>query len=357
MSFEDPGAKDPAAPPIPMKNCSRRLRLSEATVLAWADAHERRTGRYPTQRSGPVRLGQRLTWNRVAAGLREGLLGFAGGSSLAQLLAQCRGVPNRSQLPRLSEALVLRWAQEHFRRTGGWPNHRCGPVLGAPGESWLGLQTALVRGLRGLPDGSSVARLLAKHGYKRNPKDLPPLTVEQILCWAEAAARQTGRWPNYRSGPVLGAPEESWQRLQKALVRGLRGLPGGSSVARLLAEHGYKRNPKGLPPLTVEQILAWAEAASRQMGRWPTRFSGPVLEAPGETWLGLNIALHKGRRGLPGGWTLFRIVRLYRAFKFEVDFGRELWEGRKVFEGTPAQYVARYMAQGNADVKPGDGSA
>jgi hypothetical protein len=44
-----------------------------------------------------------------------------------------------------------------------------------------------------------------------------------------------------------------------ALRLGLRGLPGGSSLARLLDEQRRVRNVKNLPPLTEEQILAWAD--------------------------------------------------------------------------------------------------
>jgi hypothetical protein len=54
------------------------------------------------------------------------------------------------------------------------------------------------------------------------------------------------------------------------------------------------------PPLTVEQILAWADAHYARAGKWPTFASGPVLEAPGETWAAIASALHRGNRGLPG---------------------------------------------------------
>jgi hypothetical protein len=35
--------------------------------------------------------------------------------------------------------------------------------------------------------------------------------------------------------------------------------------------------------------------------------SGPVTEAPEETWKGVEMALSKGHQGLPGGLTLARL--------------------------------------------------
>ena len=55
------------------------------------------------------------------------------------------------------------------------------------------------------------------------------------------------------------------------------------------------------PPLTVEQILAWADAHQARTGQWPTSRSGPIPEAPGATWAAIASALHRGNRGLPRG--------------------------------------------------------
>jgi hypothetical protein len=38
-----------------------------------------------------------------------------------------------------------------------------------------------------------------------------------------------------------------------------------------------------------------------------------VLDAPGETWKGINQALWAGNRGLPGGDSLARLLRRHRA--------------------------------------------
>src|SRR5262249_52289094 len=121
-------------------------------------------------------------------------------------------------------------------------------------------------------------------------KDLP-LTVEQILAWADAHKARTGAWPQARSGPIPEAPGETWAGINMALYKGYRGLPPGSSLARLLAENRGLRNPSQLPPLSREQILKWARLHFHRTGRWPTMRSGPVVDAPGDTWAAVNQAL------------------------------------------------------------------
>jgi len=64
--------------------------------------------------------------------------------------------------------------------------------------------------------------------------------------------------------------------------------------------------------LSVEQILEWAEAHKVRTGMWPSRNAGPVPEAPGETWGGIETALRAGRGGLPGGDTLAQLLRRHK---------------------------------------------
>src|SRR5262249_18787618 len=79
--------------------------------------------------------------------------------------------PQKADLPPLSKELILELADAHHRRTGCWPRHDSGPIVGAPGETWNGVDTALARGLRNLPGNSSLAKLLAKHRGVRNKAD------------------------------------------------------------------------------------------------------------------------------------------------------------------------------------------
>jgi hypothetical protein len=163
---------------------------------------------------------------------------------------------------------------------------------------------ALRAGVRTLHGGSSLARLLAEHRGVRNRKRLPPLTEEQILGWADAFHARTGEWPTNKSGPIPEAPGETWMAVQMALNHGQRGLPGGSSLAMLLAEKRGVRNVWTLPDLDLQQIMSWARAWHERTGKWPGIESGPIPEAPGETWNAVNKALIKGSRGLAGGSSL-----------------------------------------------------
>jgi hypothetical protein len=141
-------------------------RVSVADVLAWADAHHARTGRWPRileADTGPLPPG--LTWRRLDGALRHGTLGLPGGGSLPRLLARERGAPRAGRLPPLTVGQVLRWADEHHRRTGSWPAMLSGTVRGAPGPlSWLALNSALLHGFRGLPSGEGLRGFLARHG-------------------------------------------------------------------------------------------------------------------------------------------------------------------------------------------------
>lgn len=112
-----------------------------------------------------------------------------------------------------------------------------GPIDDAPGETWTGVDQALAKGQRGLPGGSSLAKLLVEYRGVRNRNSPPILTGEQILAWAYAHLARTSKWPTVKYGPVIDAPDETWSVIDGALREGLRGLPGGSSLARLIIEH------------------------------------------------------------------------------------------------------------------------
>jgi hypothetical protein len=178
----------------------------------------------------------------------------------------------------------------------------------SPGDTWRGIESALSNGRRGLHGGSSLARLLDDYGKKPNRSAQPPLSYKKILAWADAHFARTGTWPNSNSGSVVDAPGGRWDLIGNALQRGLRGLAGNSSLLRLLARKGGVRNPLDLPPLSLEQVLSWADAHFRRTGKRPTCNHGPIMDAPGETWAGVEGALRYGRRGLPGGSSLAKLL-------------------------------------------------
>jgi hypothetical protein len=296
----------------PQTRGQRRPPLEEEQILAWADGHHERSGDWPTVYSGQVVEAPRETWINIDQALRKGLRSLEEGSSLARLLARRRGARNHRDLPPLKEEQILAWADAHRQRTGEWPIADSGPIADSPEDTWMGVDMALTQGHRSLPGGSSLARFLAGHRGVRNNAALPPLTEAQILAWADAHHLRTGRWPIAASGPIEEAPGETWAATDRSLQRGARGLTGGLSLAKLLATRRGVRNRKDLPPLTEEQILAWADAYHGRTGQWPQRHSGPIDDAPGETWAAVNAALIQGNRGLPGGSSLPRLLSAHR---------------------------------------------
>jgi len=209
--------------------------ITDEQILQWADHHRKKTGAWPMARSGQVIAFPSENWSNIEALLRRGLRGLAGGSSLVLLLAEHRGVRNIGQLPNLTVKQILAWADAHHEKTGQWPNVKSGRVLASLGETWTNLNTCLAQGRRGLKDRSSLAQLLAKYRGLRNSKGLPNLTERQILEWADFHYRRSSQWPSLSAGNVIGAPGEKWANINQALTRGLRGLPGGSSLAKLIA--------------------------------------------------------------------------------------------------------------------------
>jgi len=281
--------------------------LTEDEILAWADAYHARTGQWPTWRLGRVPQAPGETWLAVEAALAIGLRGLPGRSSIPRLLDEHRGRYNRRD-PRFTVKQILAWADAYHARMGEWPIQNSGDIPELEGINWSSVDNALRHGRGGLRPGSSLSRLLAAQRGVVHRLD-EPLTEGQILAWADERYERTGCWPSCDRVTVAGAaPGETWEKVDNALSRGSRGLPGGSSLPRLLAEHRGVRNKADLPPLTAKRILAWADAHNSRTGGWPNPGSGPIPEAPGETWNAVESALKAGIRGLAGGSSLIQLL-------------------------------------------------
>ena len=216
-------------------------------ILAWADTHYKRTGRWPTSTSGSVSRATGETWTAIEQALSQGYRGLPSGSSVAKLLAKCRGARNHKNLPRLAERQILAWADAHHSRTSEWPSQRSGRVIESNGETWSGIDAALGQGLRGLKGKSSLIKLLATQRSLRNSKSPPRLYKKDIIAWAKAHHRRTGQWPQARTGAIPEAPGESWLTIDAALAQGRRGFPGRSTLAKFLDQHVRKRPRKACP--------------------------------------------------------------------------------------------------------------
>ncbi len=212
-------------------------------------------------------------------------------------------------------AQILAWADAHHERTGQWPIKRSGYIVGTLGEKWSNVHANLRRGGRGLPGGITLAQLLERERGVGNLKNRPRLTLKLILAWADAHFKRTGAWPIQRSGRILESPSETWLGVDAALSVSGRRLPGGDTLAALLTRKRGARKKRNLPILTPKLVLAWADSYHQRNGRWPTHLSGPITEAPGETWLAVDMALRQEIRGFKGLSSLFQLLRKHRTIE------------------------------------------
>lgn len=284
----------------------RRPALTVAQILKWADEFRKLHGHWPSSNSGHI-PGTDENWFYIDRSLCKGWRKLPR-SSLAKLLALHRNRRNQQGLPSLREGQIVKWADACRRKTSRYPKRDSGPIPGVIGETWARVNAALVLGHRGLPGGSSLARLLAEYRDVRNIQRLPPLTISKILDWADAYYRRTGKWPKADSGAIPEASDQTWNGVESALRSGKRGLSGGSSLARLLAARRGVRNEKALSRLTEKGIWAWIVSFHLRTGSWPNSRSGPVMGTRWEKWSGVDAALRQGSRGLPGGSSLGKLI-------------------------------------------------
>jgi hypothetical protein len=183
-----------------------------------------------------------------------------------------------------------------------------GVVAAAPVLNWGLVDAALRYGNRGLPGGSSLARVLLRHRKVFAGKDR--LDEDQIFGWAKNHFRRTGQWPQSTDGAIPESSDMSWSGIDVAMRNGSRGLPGGSSLNKFLFDRGAigpeRRHRR--PLLTPDQIWKWAKAHHRRHGAWPRYNSGPIDGTDGETWYKVDCALRTGLRGLPAGLKLAELL-------------------------------------------------
>jgi predicted helicase len=222
-----------------------------------------------------------------------------------------RAVQSTTMRFELTVDQILDWADDYKRSTGTWPTITTGQIDGT-NHTWGRIDRALRQGSYGLRERITLARLLeVKRGVNDAPrakpvKNLPPLSLKQILSWADAYFEKHGTWPDSTSGPIDGT-NENWKYIEHWLNYGTRGFAGGYSLVSLLRhERGVitKRVPS---KLNINRLLRWVANYRSEHGGWPTSDSG-VIPGTGETWKEVDTALKNGLRGLPRGSSLPSLI-------------------------------------------------
>ena len=91
------------------------------------------------------------------------------------------------------------------------------------------------------------------------PNTFKQLTIPEILRMADRHHQITGQWPITRDGAVHGEDNLTWEGVNTCLRKGGRGLPGGNSLARVLAKHRPVVDRRRIrADLTAKQIKDWA---------------------------------------------------------------------------------------------------
>jgi len=175
-------------------------------------------------------------WGAISGALMDGHRGLPGGSSLAKILEEHRGVRNEKNLPDLTIDQILKWVDEYVGKNDKYPNTRSGEIEGTD-ETWNAIEQALRVGSRGFPVGSSLAKFLQEHRRVYNKKNLPKLTIDQILIWIDEYNKKYNEYPKAKYGEIEGT-NETWSIVDGALMKGRRGLPGKSSLKKLRVKHG-----------------------------------------------------------------------------------------------------------------------
>jgi hypothetical protein len=166
----------------------------------------------------------------------------------AKIAAAKRGKPRPAHVREILRECASQPHTEESRRKMSRTHKRRGTRPPRAGPAWTPAEDAL---LGTMPDaevadrtGRTVMAVRVRRSllgvYLRSPDRL---TLDQVLARAESHFGRTGRWPSNGSGAVSEGRHLTWGGIDQALRGGFRGLPGGSSLAKLVEE--YRRAPPG----------------------------------------------------------------------------------------------------------------
>jgi hypothetical protein len=211
----------------------------------------------------------------------------------------------------IDEHYIVELADAFKFQKGHWPKQTSGAFKG---DCWGSINSALIYGLRGLPGGDTLPKLLARERGVRNIADISPLSEKIILKKIRHYKKKTGRWPKVKSKKLTGE-EYSWSSIDNHLRKGSWGLKKGSSLRDLMErELGVPNRLSKHRSLTEKQILKWADDHFRRVGEFPvkSRKGGGCIAGTDWSWSKINDALIRGSFGLERGSSLAKLLETKR---------------------------------------------
>jgi len=141
----------------------------------------------------------------------------------------------------------------------------------------------------------------------------PDWTIPKALQLIQGYLDKHRTWPTRDSGRIYEGSPDTWTGLDIALKNGNRGLPGGTTLARFIAETWRVRNRSSpLVEFDLADVLRWCDYHFARTGAWPHVDSGAVAAAPGETWGAINHALSRAVRYMGEPTSLARLLAAHR---------------------------------------------
>lgn len=337
--------------------------LEETQIIDWAKQHIAAYGKKPGKHTGIVEFAEGehkgVTWAAIDIALKKGMRGLPGKSCLVKLIKEKLGIRSYHNPPALPTQLIIDWITSFINKHDRKPNKLDGPIEFAEGEylgeTWSSIDMALWRGGRGQPGKSSLASLIQENFGIKNHLDLPVLSAKLILDWVKQYIDVHGKKPHRTSGVIEPVSEEhkgiTWTIVNTALEVGTRGLPGGSSLAKLIDNKMGIANPMNLPPLSEKLIVNWVAQFIDIHKEKPLRSSGVIEFASGEhkgiTWFAVDSALKRGKRGISEKSSLASLIEKNFSLKNHMNLS-------PLTEELIISWVVQYM-----DIhgkKPGQGS-
>jgi len=286
--------------------------LSSETIVEWIKLFHDKYGEYPKFNDSRRIPEMDLSWCAIDASLKRGQNGLPGGDSVANMIYRYFGKKNIKNLHNLYIDEIVDWMILFEKEYGKYPTQQDNRVIKEMGEeTWKSINSSLLAGRRGL-EKSSLGKIKEKYFDVKNQKNLPKLSISQIIEWTTLFIKEFQCYPTRKDKRII--PEmknETWSIIDTALEEGLRGLPK-SSLADFLYKYFDKRNQSNLPNLNINEILNWMKLFYDEYHILPgRRDKRKILEMGKETWNMINFSLRKGLRGLPPNTSLVKLKQKY----------------------------------------------